>query len=296
VAQTVATAHVWWARRQDASPHLEALLDDTERGRHDAYRREEDRQRFLVGCALAKTVIAAQLNRFPREVTLDRACTECAKPHGKPRVTGTDLELSISHSGDRIAVATATVTAVGVDVEQLAGRARHPGGDDPDALVRYVLSDSEQEALAEQQAERHHDFLVAWTRKEAVTKATGDGLRVSFKHVVVSPASQPPRVISWPYIEPVAHVTLFDLTADEGYVAALAVIGRCDEVVPGDGSALLKLPLTRAHRPVRHLPDRHDVPRDRPGGGHGPGASRSPGRFSPRSGVLRPDAFQYRLP
>jgi 4'-phosphopantetheinyl transferase len=270
VAQTPATAHVWWARRQDASPHLEALLDDTERGRHQGYRREEDRQRFLVGCALAKTAVAARLGGPAADVRLDRSCTECGKPHGKPRVPGTDLELSVSHSGDCIAVATATVTPVGVDVEQLVGRARHPGGDDPDALVRYVLADSEQDALAEPPSERHHDFLVAWTRKEAITKATGDGLRVSFKHVVVSPASQPPRVVSWPYIEPVEHVTLFDLAAAEGYVAALAVIGRCDEVVPGDGSALLKLTLTRAHRPVRHVPDRHDVPGYRQGRGDGP--------------------------
>jgi len=270
VEQTPATAHVWWARRQDASPHLEALLDDTERGRYQAYRREEDRQRFLVGCALAKTVIAAQLDVAVGEVTLDRACTECGKPHGKPRATGTDLELSVSHSGDRIAVATATATPLGVDVEQLAGRARHPGGDDPDALVRYVLDDSEQEALAEGQDARHHDFLVAWTRKEAVTKATGDGLRVSFKHVIVSPASQPPRVVSWPYIEPVENVSLFDLIADEGYVSALAVIGYCDRVLRGDGSALLTLTLTRAHRPVRHVPDRHDVPGHRQGGGDRP--------------------------
>jgi 4'-phosphopantetheinyl transferase len=241
VAQTQATAHVWWARRQDASPHLEALLNDTERDRHQGYRREEDRQRFLVGCALAKTVIAARLDSSIEAVSLDRSCTECGKPHGKPQVTGTDLELSVSHSGDRIAVALATATPLGVDVEQLAGRSRHPGGDDPDALVRYVLADSEQEALPQQPPDaRHHDFLVAWTRKEAITKATGDGLRVSFKHVIVSSASQPPRVVSWPYIEPVEHVTLFDLAADEGYVAALAVIGHCDEVVAADGSALLK--------------------------------------------------------
>jgi 4'-phosphopantetheinyl transferase len=51
------TVHVWWARRLDASDRQAGLLDDTERQRWAAYRRDEDRERFLVGCALAKTVL-----------------------------------------------------------------------------------------------------------------------------------------------------------------------------------------------------------------------------------------------
>ncbi len=57
------TAEVWWARRQDASPRLSGLLDHAERERWAAYRRDADRDRFLVGCGLAKTVIAACTGR-----------------------------------------------------------------------------------------------------------------------------------------------------------------------------------------------------------------------------------------
>ena len=52
------TADLWWARRQDASPRHARLLDQAEQRRYAAYRREEDRDRFLVGCALAKTALA----------------------------------------------------------------------------------------------------------------------------------------------------------------------------------------------------------------------------------------------
>ena len=38
-------AEVWWARRQDAAPRLAGLLDDLERQRWSAYRREADRER-----------------------------------------------------------------------------------------------------------------------------------------------------------------------------------------------------------------------------------------------------------
>jgi len=233
------TADVWWARRQDASPRLAELLDQTEQGRWAAYRREEDRERFLVGCALAKTVLAGYTGQQPAGVRFDRTCDACAKPHGKPVAVGIDLEHSVTHSGDLVAVAVAR-TPVGVDVEQLDGRARPLGGGDPQALARLVLGADEQAVLAAiRPSARARAFLVAWTRKEAVTKATGDGLRVSFSDVVMAETRGAPRLVSWPYPQPPETVSLRDLAAEPGYVAALAVIGRCDAVRARDGSALL---------------------------------------------------------
>jgi 4'-phosphopantetheinyl transferase len=233
------TAHVWWGRRRDASPRLAGLLDQAERQRWASYRREEDRERFLVGCALAKTVIAACAGRRPEQVSFDRTCRHCGKPHGKPIARDIGLEHSVAHSGDVVAVAVARAP-VGVDVERLEGRPRRPGGGDPEALARMVLSDTERAALAAvQPSGRDRAFLVAWTRKEAVTKAKGDGLRVPFGDVVVAGAEGAPRLVAWPYPQAPQGVSLHDLDAGRGYVGALAVIGRCDEVLVKDGSALL---------------------------------------------------------
>ena len=233
------TADVWWGRRRDASPRLAGVLDQAERQRWASYRRDEDRERFLVGCALAKTVIAAYVGRRPEQVSFDRTCPRCGEPHGKPAVRGIDLEHSVAHSGDMVAVAVARAP-VGVDVERLEGRARRPGGGDPEALARRVLSETERAALAAvQPSGRDRAFLVAWTRKEAVTKARGDGLRVPFGDVVVAGAEGAPRLVAWPYPQAPQGVSLHDLDAEPGYVAALAVIGRCDAVRAGDGSALL---------------------------------------------------------
>ena len=173
-------------------------------------------------------------------MALDRTCRRCGKPHGKPAIKGSRLELSVAHSGDLVAVAIATAP-VGVDVEQFEGRARPLGGDgDPDALARLVLADAERAALAAVPPPgRARAFLVAWTRKEAVTKATGDGLRAVFTEVVVAADHGRPHLVAWPYPQPPQNVTLHDLSAEPGYVAALAVIGRCDTVRARDGSALL---------------------------------------------------------
>jgi len=234
------TADVWWARRQDAADRHAGLLDETERRRLAAYRRDEDRERFLAGCALAKTALARYTGQRPAEVRFDRTCGQCGEPHGKPVIEGASVEHSVAHSGDLVAVAVARAP-VGVDVEQLDGRPHPLGGDgDPEALARLVLSAAEQAALAAVPPYgRARAFLVAWTRKEAVTKATGDGLRAAFSDVVVAADAGPPRLVSWPYARPPRSVSLFDLDVDTGYVAALAVLGRCDAVRARDGSALL---------------------------------------------------------
>ena len=234
------TADVWWARRQDASGRHVGLLDQTERRRWAAYRRDEDRERFLAGCALAKTVLARYTGQRPAEVRFDRTCGQCGEPHGKPAVEGGGVEHSVAHSGDLVAVAVARAP-VGVDVEELDGRPRPLGVDgDPEALARLVLSASERAVLAAvPPAGRARAFLVAWTRKEAVTKATGDGLRAAFSDVVVAADAGPPRLVSWPYPRSPREVSLLDLDVETGYVAALAVIGRCAAVRSRDGSALL---------------------------------------------------------
>jgi len=237
------TADVWWARRADASDRLAGLLDETEQRRWAAYRRFEDRERFLVGCALAKAALARYTGRFPADVRFDRTCARCGEPHGKPAIAGGGPGHSVAHSGDLIAVAVAGAP-VGVDVEQAEGRRHLLGGDgDPEALARLVLSEAEQAeqaALAAVPADgRARAFLVAWTRKEAVTKATGDGVRATFSEVIVAADDGPPRVAAWPYPRSPRDVSLLDLDAADGYVAALAVIGRCEAVRPRDGSALL---------------------------------------------------------
>jgi len=234
------TADLWWARRTDASDRYLALLDETERRRWTAYRRDADRERFLVGCVLAKAALAGYAGLRPADVRFDRTCGECGEPHGKPAFAGYGLGHSVAHSGDLVAVAVAG-NPVGVDVEQLDGRPHPLGGDgDPEALGRLVLSAAEQAALAAiPSSGRARGFLVAWTRKEAVTKATGDGLRAAFSEVVVAADAGPPRLVSWPYPPDPGEVTLLDLDAAPGYVAALAVLGRCAAVTPRDGSALL---------------------------------------------------------
>jgi 4'-phosphopantetheinyl transferase len=215
--------HVWWASPGDARPALLDLLDDTERQRWSRFRQPADRGRYLAAHALARLLLGAYLDVPPAQVAFARACPRCGQAHGKPRLRtpAAGLELSISHSGDRVAVAVARGVPVGVDVEQV-----RPDRHDT-AMVGLALSAPEQEALeALPPPARPAALLSYWVRKEALLKATGDGLGVAPDRLTVTPPDQPPALVSWtarPALRAQVHLT--DLHPGPGHVACLAALG-----------------------------------------------------------------------
>lgn len=144
--------------------HLEASLSSQEQERHGAYRRADDRQRFLIGRGALRRLLGHWLELPPQAVPLATA------PHGKPVCPGGPA-FNVSHSGDLILLALHPLRPVGVDVERL-----RPGLD-WEPIARRMLTPAEREILAGLPAgERPQAFLAAWCRLEARLKARGDGL------------------------------------------------------------------------------------------------------------------------
>jgi 4'-phosphopantetheinyl transferase len=237
-------AQVWWASPGDARPWHEALLDDGERARYAALPTPAGRQRFLVGCALLRLLLAAHLGLPPSRVPLRRDCDRCGGPHGKPRVAAGGVEVSVSHSAERIAVAAAVGAPLGVDVERIGA------GLDADGIARRLLTQAESATYrALPPRDRVRSLLTYWTRKEAVLKATGDGLRVSPALLEVSGPDEEPRLLAWPGRPGMpGRTSLHRLTAGPDHVASLAVIGPELTVTERDGRALLLSPLHSGRR------------------------------------------------
>jgi 4'-phosphopantetheinyl transferase len=164
-----ARVEVWWARVDAARDEFVEDLDPFERGRLAAYLRDEDKARFLLGVTITRRVLGARLSLLPARIGLDRTCSECGKPHGKVRADG--VELSVTHSGQLIGVAFSD-QPVGLDVEKV------DPGMDIDGVARIALSAAEARDLERYDGiARARAFTAYWTRKEAVLKATGEGLR-----------------------------------------------------------------------------------------------------------------------
>ncbi|MBO0871319.1 MAG: 4'-phosphopantetheinyl transferase superfamily protein [Micromonosporaceae bacterium] len=200
---------VWWARPSQAAERDVRLLSDAERWRLGQLHRAEDRDRFLSAAVLLRRVVAAAGGVPPERVVVDRTCPSCTRPHGRPVLPDTGLYASVSHSGERIAVALTRLAPVGVDVEQVSARI------DPHQLAGQVLGHGEQATDTE-------TFLRYWTRKEAVVKATGDGLRADLRAVLVGRHDRP-QLLDYPG-RPGLQAALSDLDPGDGYLGALCVL------------------------------------------------------------------------
>jgi 4'-phosphopantetheinyl transferase len=197
--------------------HADVLSDD-ERARRGGLWDARHRAQYTVAAALLRLVAAPLTDRPAARVVVDRSCPTCDRPHGRPRLPGTGLDVSISHSGATVAVAVSAAGAVGVDVQQVQA-------DSVDELSPLVLADSEARHVAVAR-----DFFTYWTRKEALVKATGDGVTVPLPEVVVTPPGTPPRLLGYPRQGELA-AQLRDLSPGLGYVGALAVLSPGPVVV-----------------------------------------------------------------
>jgi 4'-phosphopantetheinyl transferase len=224
--------HVWWARPGDVDPLHDALLAPVDLLRRARLRQQADRHRLTVATAVLRMVVGTHVGVPPAQVEIDRSCPGCGGQHGKPRLPG--LHASVSHSGGTVAVAIGLDGPVGIDVEEI-------GQHDPAELERLavdVLAPEEQTALAQLTGrDRERGFLTYWTRKEALVKATGDGLGVPLDTVVVSRPSAPPRLLRWEGQAP--GVSLHTLDVPRGVVGTLAVLGYQPVHVLGHDAGLL---------------------------------------------------------
>ncbi|MCQ0005314.1 4'-phosphopantetheinyl transferase family protein [Actinomadura madurae] len=152
----------------------------------------------------------------PESIRFTTGCPHCGGTHGKPRLPGSDLDFSLSHSGDRVVLVLAEGAEVGVDVERESDR-------DIDRLAEMVLTAAERDALTAM-ADRRRGFHTYWSRKEALLKATGHGLAAPMTSIHVSAPDEPAAVVAWDGEAAVSPVRLTDLTPGPGYAAAAAVL------------------------------------------------------------------------
>lgn len=223
---------VWWARPEPLSRAGARLLDDVEQARYQRFAQEADRARFATAAVLLRLLLANHLDLPAHRVRIHRLCPQCGGGHGRPRLANGDLAVSVSHAADRVAVACGRVPALGVDVEAVVDR------DTAGRLARMVLEPREAAGAQLDPV----DFTRYWTRKEAVLKATGDGLDVPMTGLAVALPHLPPALASFagrPDLP--ARTRMVALSPGPGYEAALAVIDASaePEITEHDASALL---------------------------------------------------------
>jgi len=187
----------------------ETLLSPDESERAERYRFEADSLRYVQARCLLREVLSFYKKCAPGEIIFEYT------KHGKPCLKGEPsqgVQFNVSHSGDMVAVAVSWGRRVGIDIEKI--------GDDvleSDPSMHFFL-DTEIAAIRNSHGRTKSElFLRIWTRKEALLKATGDGIG----GLSGSPDLSDKGDISWNGTVWQVH----DFGISPAYIVALAIEG-----------------------------------------------------------------------
>lgn len=187
------------------------LVSRAEVARAANYLKAVDARRSIVAHGVKRWVLSRVLNLPPAQLCFGSLSA------GKPVLDMPDApHFSLSHSGDWVALAVSLDAPIGVDVEFLSDN-------DHRAIYPRVLGGEE---LGRLEAAPHPAaaFISCWTQKEAVLKATGQGISIDLRDVccsathgqtVASFRGKRFEVMSWPW-----H-------AGTASVASEQALGRC---------------------------------------------------------------------
>jgi 4'-phosphopantetheinyl transferase len=211
--------HVWAWTFGGANGPSEAdlkILDEQERGRTARFYFDPDKIRYSACHANMRRILASYLQKPPESLVYREA--EGGKPELVLEGDDAPVRFNLSHSKSIALLAVALDMAVGVDVEDVRPIER-------DVANRF-FSAVEIATMAPLDGEEWLDaFYRCWTRKEAILKVEGMGLRLPLDSFDVSVRAGEPAALqaARPKAKLTAHWHLHHLAPAKGSIGALAI-------------------------------------------------------------------------
>lgn len=169
---------VWTADLDEPGgwPDPDGVLVAAERVRADRFHRKLDRERWIRGRCLARTILARHVDVDPRQLRW------VAGAEGKPSLEHPGAPFfNVSHSGAIFVLAVHEHGPVGIDVELVRPLQELA------SLLSQVLSTEELLRIDHLQGMALLlAFYKSWTAKEAILKCLGRGLNAALKDVVLA--------------------------------------------------------------------------------------------------------------
>lgn len=192
--------HIWFYCTNRTEP--EAVLSPAEQERAARFRFDVHRSRYVSAHVLMRRTLAAYCGIDPAALVFDQ------EELGKPYLRGFPIHFNLSHSGDHAMLAV-SASPVGADIELVAAK--------PDLrkIAARFFAPPESQALDSLPPERlTWGFYRLWTFKEALLKATGEGLAGGIGSVDLSAALSQDTVTHGPW-----HFQALD--GPDGFAAAV---------------------------------------------------------------------------
>jgi 4'-phosphopantetheinyl transferase len=214
--------HVWNANlsmsAKDLHRHWE-VLSAGERARAARFHFDIHRSRFVAARGILRKLLANYTGQDPMAIEF------LYGPNGKPTLRQCDLHFNLSHSEDRAVFAFTYTAQVGVDLEYLRFMP------DMAQIAGSFFSPLEFRSIsATHEPQRNIAFFRCWTRKEAIIKASGEGLTCPLGGFDVSIDVTAQCVVVNRDVAEHERFFLYDLGLCDGFVGAVACRRPCEEI------------------------------------------------------------------
>jgi 4'-phosphopantetheinyl transferase len=210
-----AAVDVWFLDKislETLSYPWEDVLSAQEQLRAKRFIFKDDKQSFIIYHACQRLILSDYLQQNPKDIMLS------FQEKGKPIIKYSSVTFNLSHTKDAAVFVVATDAHIGVDLEKikkiphclaLAKRFFHA---EEYHQLKNIKNDSLQQEV----------FLLLWTAKEAIVKATGEGLVAGLNHFCVQPNLLFQGRLAHTYPE---NIALARLDVPANYVASIAMLG-----------------------------------------------------------------------
>ena len=163
------------------------------------FRHIADYKRFVCSRYCLRKILASFLGIFPQDLVFEYG------EHKKPMIDG--MEFNVSHSGDVVLLAISQ-NPVGIDVEEINTLL------DFESFTANSFTSTELDFI-KNSVVKNVSFYQIWTRKEALLKATGEGLVDEMNQIDVLDSN---------IIRFNKNYNLFSFNINEEYVACFAAL------------------------------------------------------------------------
>lgn len=202
---------------------LLTVLSRSEAHKASQLRNKPARETYLVTRAVLRLLISKYIACDPRNILFSY------NQYGKPRLLDSSqgLHFNVAHTANAAIIAVVMGCEIGIDIESICFH------DDLMAVAEHCFCGEEIYELLSMGGEaRTEMFFKCWTRKEAYTKATGEGLFLPLNSFCVSVADNGP-----PYFRHISNSmcggskwNLHDLNTFDACAGALAYQGVARQV------------------------------------------------------------------
>jgi 4'-phosphopantetheinyl transferase len=209
----------------EALARFAATLSPDETERAGKFKFEKHRNRYIAGRGALRNILAQYLHANAADLRFIQL--ENGKPALAENFAKAGIHFNLAHSENLALIAVTQLGMVGVDVEYVRPIK------EMDALVARFFSPRENDAFQKiPDNEKPAAFFNLWTRKEALLKATGEGITRSLSLVEVSfLAGEPARLLAISGdAAKAAQWSLRDLSPATGFTGAVAIQTRDVEV------------------------------------------------------------------